>query len=106
MQMSHALANTGAVAEEAIFQGASSEGAMLRAEALRKIFYSGKQEIAPLDGIDFTIERGEMVSITGPSGSGKSTLLHLLAALDTPTSGAVYFAGNSLGSLSESGLAG
>jgi lipoprotein-releasing system ATP-binding protein len=106
MQMSHALANTGAVAEEAIFQGASAEGAMLRAEALRKIFYSGKQEIAPLDGIDFTIERGEMVSITGPSGSGKSTLLHLLAALDTPTSGAVYFAGNSLRSLSESGLAG
>jgi lipoprotein-releasing system ATP-binding protein len=105
MQMSHALANTGAVAEEAIFQGASAEGVMLRAEALRKVFYSGKLEIAPLDGIDFTVERGEMVSITGPSGSGKSTFLHLLAALDTPTSGAVYFAGNSLRSLSESGLA-
>ncbi len=104
--MAPALANTGAVAEEAVFHGASAEGAILRAEALRKVFYSGKLEIAPLDGIDFTIERGEMVSITGPSGSGKSTLLHLLAALDTPTSGAVYFAGNSLRSLSESGLAG
>ena len=46
-----------------------------------------------------------MVAIMGPSGSGKSTLLHLLAALDTPTSGAVYFAGNSLQSLTEVQLA-
>jgi lipoprotein-releasing system ATP-binding protein len=103
--MAHALANTGAVAEEAVFHGASAEGAILRVEVLRKVFHSGKQEIAPLDGIDFTVERGEMISMTGPSGSGKSTLLHLLAALDTPTSGAVYFAGNSLSSLSEHGLA-
>jgi lipoprotein-releasing system ATP-binding protein len=103
--MVHTPANATAVAEEALFDGASAKGAILRVEGLRKIFYSGKQEIAPLDGIDFAIERGEMISITGPSGSGKSTLLHLLAALDTPTSGAVYFAGNSLGSLSEYGLA-
>jgi lipoprotein-releasing system ATP-binding protein len=97
-------ANAGVV-EEALFEGDSTGGTILRADGLRKIFHSGKHEITPLDGIDFTIERGEMISITGPSGSGKSTLLHLLAALDTPTSGAVYFAGNSLSSLSESGLA-
>ena len=103
--MVHTRSNAGVVAEEALFEGASAGGAILRAEGLRKIFHSGKQEIAPLDGIDFTIERGEMISVTGPSGSGKSTLLHLLAALDTPTSGTVYFAGNSLSSLSESGLA-
>ena len=59
----------------------------------------------PLDGIDFSIERGEMIAIVGPSGAGKSTLLHLLAALDTPTSGTVYFAGNSLRSLAEAELA-
>ena len=46
-----------------------------------------------------------MIAIVGPSGAGKSTLLHLLAALDTPTSGAVYFAGNSLQSLREAELA-
>jgi lipoprotein-releasing system ATP-binding protein len=103
-QMVHTQANAAAV-EEAVFEGASSGGAILRAEGLRKVFYSAQQEIAPLNGIDFTIERGEMISVTGPSGSGKSTLLHLLAALDTPTSGAVYFAGNSLSSLSERGLA-
>jgi lipoprotein-releasing system ATP-binding protein len=94
-----------AAVEQAHFHGASREGGILRAEGLRKIFRSGQQEIAPLDGIDFTIERGEMISVTGPSGSGKSTLLHLLAALDTPTSGAVYFAGNSLNSFSEAALA-
>ena len=46
-----------------------------------------------------------MIAIVGPSGAGKSTLLHLLAALDTPTSGEVYFAGNSLRSLAEAELA-
>jgi lipoprotein-releasing system ATP-binding protein len=83
----------------------SNPGDFLRVEDLRKSFHSGSQEIAPLDGVDLTIKRGEMVAIVGPSGAGKSTLLHLLAALDTPTSGAVYFAGNSLRSLNEVQLA-
>jgi lipoprotein-releasing system ATP-binding protein len=83
----------------------SVPGNLLRIEALRKSFHSGTQEIVPLNGIDLSVERGEMVAIVGPSGSGKSTLLHLLAALDTPTSGAVYFAGNSLQSLTEAQLA-
>lgn len=77
----------------------------LRAQHLTKKFHSGSQEIVPLDNIDFSIERGEMVAIVGPSGSGKSTLLHMLAALDTATSGEVYFAGNSLRSLAEAELA-
>ena len=84
---------------------APGSGEILRGENLRKTFHSGAQEIAPLEGINFSIERGEMVAIVGPSGTGKSTLLHLLAALDTPTSGTVYFAGNSLRSFSESELA-
>jgi lipoprotein-releasing system ATP-binding protein len=79
--------------------------AVLRAEGLRKSFRSGSQEITPLDGIDLSIDFGEMIAVVGPSGAGKSTLLHLLAALDTPTNGTVYFAGNSLRSFSESELA-
>ena len=78
---------------------------ILRTEGLRKEFYSGGQEIVPLAGIDFSAEPGELIAIVGPSGSGKSTFLHLLAALDTPTSGAVYFAGDSLLSFAESELA-
>ena len=70
----------------------------------RSTFHSGTQEITPLDGVDLIIERQEMISIVGPSGTGKSTLLHLLAALDTPTNGTVYFAGNSLRSFSETRL--
>jgi lipoprotein-releasing system ATP-binding protein len=68
-------------------------------------FRSGSEQITPLDGIDLSIRRGEMVAIVGPSGAGKSTLLHLLASLDTPTNGEVYFAGSSLRSLNESELA-
>src|SRR6202041_3383117 len=78
---------------------------LVRAENLRKVFRSGNQEIVPLDGINLTIGRGEIVAIVGPSGAGKSTLLHLLAALDTPTSGTVYFAGDSLRDLAERNLA-
>ncbi len=74
---------------------------LLRAEDLRKIYRSGEQEIVPLAGVTLSIERGEMIAIVGPSGTGKSTLLHLLGALDTPTSGEVYFAGKSLWSLTE-----
>jgi lipoprotein-releasing system ATP-binding protein len=81
------------------------EAAILRTQGLRKEFYSGQQAIVPLDGIEFSAQPGELIAIVGPSGSGKSTFLHLLAALDTPTSGAVYFAGNSLLSLAESELA-
>jgi lipoprotein-releasing system ATP-binding protein len=78
---------------------------ILRAEGLRKSFRSGSQEVTPLEGIDLSIECGEMIAVVGPSGAGKSTLLHLLAALDTPTNGTVYFAGNSLQSFTESELA-
>ncbi|HEY6468031.1 MAG TPA: ABC transporter ATP-binding protein [Candidatus Acidoferrales bacterium] len=83
----------------------SKSGEILRVESLHKVFSSGSQEIAPLNGIDLSVERGEILAIIGPSGAGKSTFLHLLAALDTPTSGEVYFAGNSLRSLAEAELA-
>jgi putative ABC transport system ATP-binding protein len=52
-----------------------------------------------LAGIDLTVRFGETVSISGPSGCGKSTLLHLLAAIDSPTSGTVTVAGHDLAHL-------
>ena len=56
--------------------------------------------VTAVSGLNLSIMRGEIVGCAGPSGSGKSTLLHLLAGLDTPTSGTVSFAGTDLRSLS------
>jgi len=98
-------ARTGSVAVGRWSGEAQAKSEIVRAENLRKTFRSGSQEITPLDGIDFSAGRGDMVAIVGASGTGKSTLLHLLAALDTPTSGEVYFAGTSLRSLRDAELA-
>ncbi len=82
----------------------TSQG-LLRAEGLRKAFRSGQTQVTALADVNIVIARGEMVAIVGPSGAGKSTLLHLLGALDTPTSGTVYFDGDSLGQIADSELA-
>ena len=66
---------------------------MLKAENLTKIFHSGKDEVTVFQDLNFEIKQGELVALVGASGSGKTTLLHLLAALDTPTRGEVYFSG-------------
>ena len=64
---------------------------MLEARSLKKIYGAGTRALTVLSDANLSLRRGEMVAIVAPSGAGKSTLLHLLAALDTPTSGAVYF---------------
>ena len=69
---------------------------LLRAEELTKVYRSGDEEIVVLDALDLDVRRGELVALVGESGTGKTTLLHLLAALDTPTTGAVYFRGQRL----------
>jgi putative ABC transport system ATP-binding protein len=57
--------------------------------------------VTALDDVSLAVHPGEFVGLTGPSGSGKSTLLHLLAGLDTPTSGTVEFDGTDIEALSE-----
>ncbi len=93
-------------ANSAVIQRVPEGGARaaVRAEKIRKVYASGTAEIVVLDGVDLEVQRGEMVALVGASGTGKSTLLHLLAALDTPTNGAIYFDGVSLGSLGENEL--
>src|SRR5256885_3839166 len=59
---------------------------------LKKTYGTGSRVVPVLLNANLSLRQGEMVAIVAPSGAGKSTRLHLLAALDTPTSGKVYFA--------------
>jgi putative ABC transport system ATP-binding protein len=74
---------------------------ILRATALTKIVTSGEAPLTILDGVSFTVERGDSVAVVGASGSGKTTLLGLLAGLDQPTSGEIHIDGVSLAVLDE-----
>src|SRR5437773_3630824 len=65
---------------------------VLESRGLKKTYGSGEKSISVLADANLILRQGEMVAIVAPSGAGKSTLLHLLATLDTPTSGTVYFA--------------
>lgn len=77
---------------------------ILRTEDLKKYYGKGETRIKALDGVDFTVEKGEFVSIVGTSGSGKSTLLHMLGGLDRPTCGKVEVDGKNIFSLKEEAL--
>src|SRR5213082_4198140 len=78
---------------------------VMESRGLKKIYGSGSRTIAVLLDANLTLREGEMVAIVAPSGAGKSTLLHLLAALDTPTSGTVYFATKAIESIHDAALA-
>lgn len=60
-----------------------------------------KTTVTAVDSVSLSIDPGEMVGIAGPSGSGKSTLLHLLAGLESPTDGTIWFEETDLASLSD-----
>lgn len=70
-----------------------SEETILQGVGLVKDYWMGSRRLRVLRGVDLAVRRGEFLCILGPSGSGKSTLLHLLALLDRPTEGRVFFEG-------------
>src|SRR4051812_44165520 len=77
---------------------------MMELRDVTKHYPQGRRIVRALNGVSMSIEAGEFVSIMGPSGSGKSTLMHLLGALDTPTSGQVFFDGRPLHAMSDKEL--
>ena len=66
---------------------------ILRVQNLTKIYGSGDNAVRALDGVSFSVNKGEFLAIIGPSGSGKSTLLHILGGVDRPTGGKVFVNG-------------
>lgn len=77
----------------------------LKIDNLCKVYGRGESQVAALDHVSLTIERGEFTAIIGSSGSGKSTLLHAIAGVDIPTSGKVYLDGQDVYAQSNEKLA-
>jgi ABC-type lipoprotein export system ATPase subunit len=74
-------------------------GARIVVDHVRKSFENGR--VRALEDVSFSVEPGELVSLTGSSGSGKSTLLNLIGALDRPDSGSIVVGGDALESLDD-----
>ncbi len=66
---------------------------LLKVENLYKVYGKGENEVKAVNGVSFSVPKGQMVAIVGASGSGKSTLLHMIGAVDRPTSGKIYLDG-------------
>jgi len=78
---------------------------LLSIETLHRSFEMEGKQIHVLRGVDFALQAGEMVALTGASGAGKSTLLHLLGTLDLPNTGSIRFDGRELTTLDSDALA-
>jgi len=83
----------------------TTEEAILEARGLKKTYGAREKNLEVLVDVNLKLREGEMVAVVAPSGAGKSTLLHLLAALDTPTSGTVYFKNKAIETNEDAALA-
>lgn len=82
----------------------SNSDIVIRALGLQRIYQVGDTSVRALDGVDFTVRKGEYIAIMGPSGSGKTTLMNLLGCLDTPTGGSYELDGVSVAGLDDATL--
>lgn len=78
--------------------------AMIQAEGLVKIYKSKQTEVLALQGLDLTVETGELTALIGNSGSGKSTFLNMIGGLDRPSAGALMVNGKNLFTMNEKQL--
>ncbi len=77
---------------------------MIQAEGLVKIYKSKETEVLALQGLDLTVEEGELTAIIGNSGSGKSTFLNMIGGLDRPSAGSLMVGGKNLFTMTEKQL--
>ena len=73
---------------------------ILNIKNLSKNFYYQSRQVKVLKNLNFSIKKGELIALTGPSGSGKSTLLHLIALMEKPSSGKIFFSDKNFNNLS------
>ncbi len=78
--------------------------AMIKAENLVKIYKTKETEVLALQGLDLTVQEGELTAIIGNSGSGKSTFLNMIGGLDRPSAGSLFVAGSNLFTMTEKEL--
>ncbi len=77
---------------------------MIRADSLVKIYKTKETEVLALQGLDLTVETGELTAIIGNSGSGKSTFLNMIGGLDKPSAGSLFVDGKNLFTMTEKEL--
>ncbi len=78
---------------------------LISVKDLKRYYRVGSEEVHALQGVSFSVHRGEWVAIVGQSGSGKSTLMNVIGCLDTPTSGEYVLNGKDVSRLSDDELA-
>ena len=83
---------------------AKNDEYMIRADNLVKIYKTKETEVLALQGLDLTVEKGELTAIIGNSGSGKSTFLNMIGGLDRPSAGALFVMGSNLFTMTEKEL--
>ena len=80
------------------------DGLVARVSELSKSYGDGAGKVVAIEGVSMGIRQGEFTAIMGPSGSGKSTLMHIMAGLDSPTSGSVWLGDTDITSLGDTQL--
>jgi putative ABC transport system ATP-binding protein len=93
-----------AVDQSSVPVPAEAAGSVVEAHDLTKRYGEGSTAVDALRGVSIDVRAGELVAVMGPSGSGKSTLMHILAGLDTPTTGSVKIAGTEITTLADAKL--
>src|SRR5215470_6040515 len=89
--MSEEIDNPDSETGSSILVADAGRRVVLEARQISKSYGQGERSLNVLQQVNLSLQEGEMAAIVAPSGAGKSTLLHLLGALDTPSSGAIYF---------------